>query len=50
MRPTMQSAVIKRSIEIASHKTSASLEDAFWSALKDVATARGMTLSELVTS
>lgn len=44
----MKSPVIKRSIVIAGHKTSVSLEDAFWSGLKDIATARGMTLSELV--
>jgi predicted DNA-binding ribbon-helix-helix protein len=33
---------------IASHKTSVSLEDAFWKGLKDIATSRGMTLSEMV--
>jgi predicted DNA-binding ribbon-helix-helix protein len=44
----MKSPVVKRSIVIAGHKTSVSLEDAFWSGLKDIATARNMTLSELV--
>lgn len=44
----MKSPVVKRSIVIASHKTSVSLEDAFWKGLKDIATGRGMTLSELV--
>src|SRR5687768_9175195 len=44
----MKSPVIKRSIVIAGHKTSVSLEDAFWQGLKDIATARDMTLSELV--
>lgn len=44
----MKSPVIKRSIVIAGHKTSVSLEDAFWAGLKEIATARGMTLSELV--
>jgi predicted DNA-binding ribbon-helix-helix protein len=44
----MKSPVIKRSIVIAGHKTSVSLEDAFWQGLKDIATARNMTLSELV--
>jgi len=38
----------KRSVVIAGHKTSVSLEDAFWSALKEVAAQRDMTLSELV--
>jgi len=43
------STVIKRSVVIAGHKTSVSLEDAFWQALKDIAAARKMPLSELVT-
>ncbi len=46
----MKSPVIKRSIVIAGHKTSVSLEDAFWSGLKDIAVSRGITLSELVAS
>ena len=44
----MKSPVVKRSIVIAGHKTSVSLEDAFWSGLKDIAASRTMTLSELV--
>jgi predicted DNA-binding ribbon-helix-helix protein len=44
----MKSPVIKRSIVIAGHKTSVSLEDAFWRGLKDIATGRHMTLSDLV--
>jgi predicted DNA-binding ribbon-helix-helix protein len=44
----MKSPVVKRSIVIAGHKTSVSLEDAFWSGLKDIAASRNMTLSELV--
>ena len=43
-----RSMVIKRSIVIAGHKTSVSLEDAFWNALKEIARARHMTLSALV--
>jgi predicted DNA-binding ribbon-helix-helix protein len=46
----MKSQVIKRSIVIAGHKTSVSLEDAFWRGLKDIARERGITLSELVGS
>lgn len=46
----MKSPVIKRSIVIANHKTSVSLEDAFWSSLKDIANERSMTLSDLVSS
>jgi predicted DNA-binding ribbon-helix-helix protein len=44
----MKSPVIKRSIVIAGHKTSVSLEDAFWKGLKEIAGTREMTLSELV--
>jgi predicted DNA-binding ribbon-helix-helix protein len=44
----MTTTVIKRSIVIAGHKTSVSLEDAFWKGLKEVASARDMTLSDLV--
>jgi predicted DNA-binding ribbon-helix-helix protein len=46
----MKSPVVKRSIVITGHKTSVSLEDAFWGGLKDIATARDLTLSELVAS
>jgi predicted DNA-binding ribbon-helix-helix protein len=44
----MKSPVVKRSIVIAGHKTSVSLEDAFWTGLKDIALARHITLSDLV--
>lgn len=44
----MKSQVVKRSVVIAGHKTSVSLEDAFWGAIKDIAAKRGLTLSELV--
>jgi predicted DNA-binding ribbon-helix-helix protein len=44
----MKSPVVKRSIVIAGHKTSVSLEDAFWKGLKEIANERDMTLSELV--
>ena len=46
----MKSPVVKRSIVVAGHKTSVSLEDAFWKGLKDIAIARNMTLSDLVAS
>jgi predicted DNA-binding ribbon-helix-helix protein len=45
----MKSQVVKRSILLAGHKTSVSLEDAFWKALKEIATERDMALSELAT-
>ena len=44
----MKSPVVKRSIVVAGHKTSVSLEDAFWKGLKEIATGRDLTLSELV--
>ncbi len=44
----MKSPVAKRSIIIAGNKTSVSLEDAFWSELKEIAHVRHMTLSNLV--
>jgi predicted DNA-binding ribbon-helix-helix protein len=43
-----KSPVLKRSIAIAGKKTSVSLEDEFWSALKEIAAAKGSTLSTLV--
>jgi len=46
----MKSPVIKRSIVIAGHKTSVSLEDAFWQGLKEIADDRSMTLSDLVST
>jgi predicted DNA-binding ribbon-helix-helix protein len=44
----MKSPVVKRSIVIAGHKTSVSLEDAFWTGLKEIALGRDLTLSETV--
>ena len=44
----MKSSVTKRSIVIDGHKTSVSLEDAFWNALKEIAYTRQTTPSELV--
>ena len=46
----MKSTIVKRSIVVGGHKTSVSLEDEFWSALKDIAHAQDSTLSELVGS
>ena len=45
----MKSSVVKRSIAIDGHKTSVSLEDAFWTDLKNIAHTQQTTLSELVT-
>ena len=42
-------AIVKRSVVIAGHQTSVSLEHAFWSALKQAAARRGITINDLVT-
>ena len=44
----MKSPVVKRSIVVAGHKTSVSLEEAFWTSMKEISASRGMTLSDLV--
>ena len=44
----VKSLVSKRSIVIAGHKTSVSLEDELWDSLKEIAVERGITLGELV--
>jgi predicted DNA-binding ribbon-helix-helix protein len=46
----MKSLVAKRSIAIGGHKTSVTLEEAFWNGLKEIASDRNLTLSELVTA
>jgi predicted DNA-binding ribbon-helix-helix protein len=43
----MKSLIIKRSLVVAGHKTSVSLEDAFWKTFKEIADGRHLTLSEL---
>jgi predicted DNA-binding ribbon-helix-helix protein len=43
-----KSAVVKRSVVIGGHKTSVSLEDAFWGRLKKMAAAQSGTLSQLI--
>jgi predicted DNA-binding ribbon-helix-helix protein len=44
----MKSSIVKRSVHPAGHKTSVSIEDDFWKALKDISSARDMTLSALI--
>jgi len=46
----MKSLVVKRSIVVAGHKTSVTLEDAFWTGMKEIASGRNITLSDLVTA
>jgi predicted DNA-binding ribbon-helix-helix protein len=45
-----KSLVVKRSIVVGGHKTSVSLEDEFWAALKKIAVSHRVTLSDLVGS
>jgi predicted DNA-binding ribbon-helix-helix protein len=42
------SGLLKRSFSLAGHRTSVALEDAFWSALSEIAQDRGHSLSALV--
>jgi predicted DNA-binding ribbon-helix-helix protein len=44
----MKSSIVKRSIVIDGHKTSVSLEDAFWTTLKDIAHAECVAVSKIV--
>ena len=44
----MQTTVKKRSVAIAGHRTSVSLEAAFWDALREIAQKRGTTLNQLI--
>jgi len=45
---TCDSSVAKRSVVVANHKTSVSIEDEFWISLKSIASSRKQTLSELL--
>lgn len=38
----------KRSLVLAGHRTSVALEEAFWAALEEAASARGVALARLV--
>lgn len=44
----MRSHITKRSIVIAGHKTSVSIEDQFWWALKDIACGQQSSLSKII--
>jgi len=39
----------KRSVTVAGHATSVSVEDAFWRALGDIARAEGLSVNALIT-
>jgi len=44
----MKSPIVKRSIAINGHKTSVSLEDAFWNDLREIAQTQQATVSDVV--
>ena len=44
----MKSPVVKRSVVINGHKTSVSIEDQFWAAVKEIAAERQLTVAKLV--
>jgi predicted DNA-binding ribbon-helix-helix protein len=46
----MKSLIVKHSVIIRGHKTSVSLEKAFWTALKEIADLRKITMTYLVSS
>jgi predicted DNA-binding ribbon-helix-helix protein len=43
-----QAGIAKRSVTIAGHRTSVSLEEPFWEALGEIARGRGISLGALV--
>ena len=47
---SMKSLVVKHSVVIDGRKTSISVEDAFWTALKEIAHERGENLQRLITT
>ncbi|KAA2238164.1 ribbon-helix-helix domain-containing protein [Salinarimonas soli] len=44
----MSARVVKRSLSIAGHRTSVSLEEPFWAELRALAAVRGLSLAGLV--
>ncbi len=46
--PPLHAPVAKRSIAIAGHRTSISVEQPFWDALKEIAAADGQSISSLL--
>lgn len=41
-------ALLKRSVSIAGHRTSVSMENIFWDGLKQIAAARGVSVARLI--
>jgi predicted DNA-binding ribbon-helix-helix protein len=48
MGTIMKSLIVKRSIVLAGRKSSVTLEDEFWNALKEIAGDRNVMLAELI--
>ena len=47
-RAELPSQILKRSVAVDRHRTSISLEAAFWSALREVAAVEGLSIPQLV--
>ena len=47
---TVASPIRKRSVKVAGHETSVTLEDPFWQALREIAAEREITTSTLLNS
>jgi predicted DNA-binding ribbon-helix-helix protein len=47
-RPRGKSLVVKRSVKVGNKTTSLGIEDAFWNALKGIATSQGTSVSRLL--
>ncbi|MGM4886086.1 ribbon-helix-helix domain-containing protein [Tardiphaga sp. 604_B6_N1_1] len=48
LRASERSLVMKRGIVVGGHRTSASLEGAFWDGLKEIAEVKGLAVSDLL--
>lgn len=49
MTPRARDSLVKRSLTIAGHRTSVTLEAPFWESLKAIAAKRGLSLNQLAT-
>lgn len=48
MSPATEAGIFKHSMSVAGHRTSISLEKAFWDGLRTIAAARGCSMAALV--
>ncbi|SHE56057.1 Predicted DNA-binding protein, contains Ribbon-helix-helix (RHH) domain [Loktanella atrilutea] len=49
MKPPVSARPVKHSLTLRGHRTSVSLEDAFWQAFRDLAARQDMTINALAT-